>query len=170
MLGSLIAADSLQVFQEPNIFVTLITQKDENTPKYIWITKEIQKEISDILGHPFSALRIRYWEHQKSTIWVLEEIGKTEPITFGYLIENKTIKKASVLIFRESRGGEIHNEFFTKQFIDCELTEKKKLSKKVDGITGATLSVNAMRKTAALALYLNTIALTNATEPIKDEK
>ena len=169
-VGGLFAADNLQVFQEPTAFLKSITEKDENTPKYIWVTKELQKEIGDILGHPFSTLRIRYWEHQNNTIWVLDEIGKTEPITFGYLIENNAIKKATVLIFRESRGGEIHNEFFTKQFIDSQLNEKNKLNKEVDGITGATLSVNAMKKTATLALYLNKIAKSNANQAPANEK
>ena len=170
LVGGLIAADNLHVFQEPTAFIKSITEKEENTSKYIWINKDLQKEIGEILGHPFSSLRIRYWEHNDDTIWVLDEIGKTEPITFGYLVENNAIKKATVLIFRESRGGEIHNEFYTKQFIDCQIDEKNKLSKEVNGITGATLSANAMKKTAALALFLNKIAKSNSNKAPANEK
>ena len=170
LVSGLIAADNLQVFQDPTAFVKSISEKDESTPKYIWFNKDLQKEISEILGHSFTSLRIRYWEYNDNTIWVLDEIGKTEPITFGYLIKNNSIKKATVLVFRESRGSEIHNESYTKQFIDCQLTERNKLSKEVDGITGATLSANAMKKTATLALYLNKIANSNSKQPPTNEK
>lgn len=169
-ISGLIAADSFQVFQEPKAFLKSITGKDENAVKYIWLNKDLQKEISDILDHPFNSLRIRYWETQDKTIWVLDEIGKTEPITFGYLIENNTIKQATVLVFRESRGSEIHNDFFTKQFLDSQINDKNKLTKKVDGIVGATLSVNAMKKTAALALYLNNIAKAKTNQAPANEK
>lgn len=151
------AGNLLQVFQEPEEYVKSLVTDELEAAKTLWLDKEKQEIIADILGHPFKTLRIRYWVQGENTIWILEEIGKTEPITFGYLIEKEAIKQAKVLIFRESRGGEIHNDFFTKQLLDCTLTEKYKLSKKISGITGATLSVNAMKKTAALALYLNSV-------------
>jgi Na+-translocating ferredoxin:NAD+ oxidoreductase RnfG subunit len=56
------------------------------------------------------------------------------------------------LAFRESRGWEIRYPFFTKQFDQVSLTQKQKLNKTIDNITGATLSVRAVRKLAQLAL------------------
>ena len=41
------------------------------------------------------------------------------------------------------------------QFKDATLTGDKELDKKIDGISGATLSVNALTKLARLALYLD---------------
>lgn len=143
------------IFLEPEAFIKQHVENKKEASKTLWLNKELKKKIGKLLGRPFKTLRIRYWFHKKKTIWVLSEIGKTEPITFGFVIKNNTIQEAKVLIFRESRGGEIHNDFFTKQFLLCKLNNKNNLTKKVDGITGATLSVNAMKKTAKLALYLD---------------
>jgi len=60
-----------------------------------------------------------------------------------------------VLAYRESRGGEVQQDFFTKQFKEARLTENDKLNKKIDGITGATLSVWALQKMARLALLFD---------------
>lgn len=155
----LTAGNLLEVFQDPDEYVKSHVSDEKEAAKTIWLDKEKKEMIAKILGHPFNSLRIRYWVKENQTIWVLDEIGKTEPITFGYLVEKESIQEAKVLIFRESRGGEIHNEFFTKQLLNCTLTEKHTLSKKISGITGATLSVNAMKKTAALALYLNSLVI-----------
>ena len=45
--------------------------------------------------------------------------------------------------------------FFRDQFEGMTLNADYKLSKKVDGITGATLSVKSMGKMAALSLALH---------------
>ncbi|PCJ62476.1 MAG: FMN-binding protein [Planctomycetota bacterium] len=159
ILCCLAAGKLKHVHLQPEEFIKSHVKNKKEASKSLWLNKELKKKIGKILGRPFKTLRIRYWSHEKKTIWVLSEIGKTEPITFGFVIKDKKIEVAKVLIFRESRGGEIHNEFFTKQFLSCKLTKKKKLTKKIDGITGATLSVNAMKKTARLALFLDQLNL-----------
>jgi len=60
-----------------------------------------------------------------------------------------------VLVFRESRGDEIRYPSFTEQFTGATLNNKQKLDRRIDGISGATLSVNALRKLAAVALQLS---------------
>lgn len=151
-----LAAGKLKfVYLQPEEFIKSYVKNKKEASKTLWLNKELKSEIGKLLGRPFNTLRIRYWTHEKSTIWILSEIGKTELITFGFVIKDNAITVAKVLVFRESRGGEIHNKFFTKQFLLCKLNQKNKLTSKVDGITGATLSVNAMKKTAKLALYLD---------------
>ena len=86
----------------------------------------------------------------------MEEIGRDKPITTGVVVKNEKIEQLNVLIFRESRGWEVKYPFFTDQFKQAILTEKNQLSKKIDGISGATLSVYALTKVAKLALFLNT--------------
>ena len=86
---------------------------------------------------------------------ILEEIGKDLPITVGLVINEGRLEKIKVLVFRESRGEEIRHSFFTDQFKGARLDDKGKLDRTIDGISGATLSVRAMKKLARLALYLD---------------
>ncbi|MBL1320039.1 MAG: FMN-binding protein [Methylophaga sp.] len=128
---------------------------DNNVPKsrVIWMKGEISTSVANILGHRYAGLRIRYWKNENRTAWVLEEIGKTEPITFGIVIAENKVEMVKVLAFRESRGDEIRYPAFTKQFKQAELDDDQ-LDRHIDGISGATLSVRAMTKVVRLALYL----------------
>jgi Na+-transporting NADH:ubiquinone oxidoreductase subunit NqrC len=63
-----------------------------------------------------------------------------------------------VLIFRESHGWEVRHDFFTDQFKGLTLDGDSNLSARIDGISGATLSVNALRNLARFALYLDRAA------------
>ena len=58
------------------------------------------------------------------------------------------------MAFRESRGWEIRHDFFTAQYRGLGLAADGALSREVDGITGATLSVRAVNRAARLALWL----------------
>ena len=74
------------------------------------------------------------------------------------MIQNQQIEQSKVLVFRESRGWEIKFPSFAQQFLGARLTDKLQLDRKVDGITGATLSVNAYERLARLALVLDRAA------------
>lgn len=144
------------VYQKPKEFVAASFQGEIPKVRVLWLTKEIKKTSVEILGHPYRTLRIRYWGNDQQTVWVLEEIGKELPITAGFVISKKgEMLKTRILIFRESRGGEIHYPFFTSQFANVQLTENLELNKHINGITGATLSVRAIKKLAKLALFLH---------------
>jgi hypothetical protein len=58
-------------------------------------------------------------------------------------------------VFRESRGWEVKYPFFTDQFARIGLTGEGELDRQIDGITGATLSVQAMKRMARVALRLH---------------
>lgn len=121
----------------------------------IWFDDELREMASAILGHPPTALRLRYWKGDAKTAWIIDEIGKEQPITFGVVIANGVIESLSVLQFRESRGWEIRYPFFTRQFEAVQLTESGALNRRIDGISGATLSVKAASRVAKLALALD---------------
>ncbi len=128
----------------------------------VWLRGEVRQQVEQILGHRYPALRIRYWQADNDPqrpgpgrVWILEEIGKELPITAGFLVNGGRIENAEVLAFRESRGWEIRLPAFKKQFEGQQLTPKKRLTGTVDGISGATLSVSAMKRMARLALYLD---------------
>ncbi len=143
------------VYQAPDDFLAEVF--DDKPPKaaVVWLRGEIKTTAADILGHNYPALRIRYWGEGKRTAWILEEIGKEKPITVGLVVEDSALKNIRVLEFRESRGWEVRHGFFTDQFNGARLTEAQKLDRSIDGISGATLSVRALKKLARLALYLH---------------
>jgi len=58
-----------------------------------------------------------------------------------------------ILAYRESRGGEVRYPAYTAQYRGASLSQNMRLNQNIDGITGATLSVWAVNKVAALALY-----------------
>jgi uncharacterized protein with FMN-binding domain len=98
---------------------------------------------------------MRYWTRDHRSAWILEEIGKEQPITTGIVVQGGRIERIKVLIFRESPGWEVRHDFFTEQFKAAGLTEKHGLDRHIDGISGATLSVRALTRLARLALFLD---------------
>jgi len=124
----------------------------------LWLDKDIKQVVSDRIGYDFSQLRIRYWGEPEKTVWILEEIGKERPITIGVVVQDAEIRSVEILEYRESRGDEVKYTFFTDQFVGGQLIDARKgyrLSTHIDGITGATLSVRAVKKVATLALFLH---------------
>jgi len=136
---------------------TFIEQSFDGVPeqKVLWLTKDTKANIKSVLGRDYQGLRIRYWQLGDRTAWILEEIGKVKPITTGFLIEGDQMLQMRVLIYRESHGWEVRYPFFTDQFTGLELENGNKLNKKIDGISGATLSVNALTRLSRLSLFLH---------------
>jgi hypothetical protein len=131
----------------------------------LWLTPAIKQRAAVILDHAYPGLRVKYWAQGKRTAWVLDEIGKEQSITVGVVVEQNQIVQLRVLAYRESRGGEVRHDFFTRQFQHAKLqTGAKqsgdKLDRSIDGITGATLSVNALRRVARLALAFHDEVMT----------
>jgi len=144
------------VYQTSEDFLAETFEQDIPKSNVIWIKGDLRKVITDILGHKYQGLRIRYWQKQQRSAWILDEIGKEEPITFGIVINADKVERVKVLAFRESRGSEIRHRAFTQQFKDIGLQEMK-LDRHIDGVSGATMSVSAMTAVATLALYLATL-------------
>jgi hypothetical protein len=125
------------------------------TAEKLWVDKEQKEAMAAILGHPYRGLRVRYWGAERRTAWIFDEIGKELPVTIGVVVEDDRIVAVRILVFRESRGGEVKYPFFTGQFEQLALDNELKLTGHIDGITGATLSVRAVKKVARLALYMH---------------
>ena len=152
LLSTAAAADEYQSQED-----FLLEAFDGTTPKpgVVWLKGDIKKATSDILGHAYPGLRIRYWGEGTRTAWILEEIGKVKPITVGLVVNDDGLEKIRVLAFRESRGWEVRYPFFTDQFTGVGLMADHDLDRRIDGISGATLSVRALKKLARMALYLH---------------
>lgn len=121
----------------------------------IWLSGERKSVVSELLGHDYPALRVRYWCQAGRSAWVLDEIGKELPITVGVIVERNYIRSLRVMTYRENRGGEVSTPAFTDQFDGISLAAGGALDANIDGISGATLSVQALTRLAAMALYLH---------------
>ncbi len=143
------------VYQEPADFINQVFDNKPPKADVLWLDKEVKQQIVNILDHKYKGLRIRYWQQDKKTAWVLEETGKEKLITTGIVINNDQIELVKVLVFRESRGWEVRHDFFTDQFKQAKLKDRHQLDKTIDNISGATLSVRAVRKLATIALLLD---------------
>lgn len=128
----------------------------EPSPTVYWLPADVKARIKLLNGRDFPLLRVRYWSVNDDTAWILEEIGKEMPITIGVVIDGQSmaVKRVEILAFRESRGWEVRHPFFTRQFDNVALNKDDRLSAHIDGITGATLSVRAVKHVAQVALIL----------------
>ncbi len=143
------------IYQEPEDFLAEVFAGSPPAPQVVWLTGEVGDRVKRVLGHEYGSLRVRYWLKGARSAWVLEAIGKEQPITVGIVVDDDRIELLKVLIFRESRGWEVRHPFFTKQFIGASLGTDLTLDRHIDGITGATLSVRALTKLSRMALFLH---------------
>lgn len=88
---------------------------------------------------------------------IVNEIGKSEPITFMVGVD-PTGKAAEVAVmeFRESRGWEVKEQRFTRQFKGKRLKDPVRVNQDILNYTGATLSSEALARGVKKALALVT--------------
>ena len=142
-------------YQAPRDFLWAVFGGKPPPARMIWITGKRRTQVEKMLGHRPRTLRLRYWARQGKRAWILEDIGKERLITTGIVVAGQRIEQMKVLIYRESRGSEVHYPFFMEQFLGAGLTSSEQLDRPIDGISGATLSVRSLKRLARLALYLS---------------
>lgn len=147
-----------QPYLEPADFIAAAFPGAAPHVRVLWVTPDIRAEVVRILGHEPAQLRQKYWTDGQKTVWIFDEIGKEDAITAGFVVKDGHIEQARVLVYRESRGGEIRYPSFVAQFQGVALGEGQYLNKHIDGIAGATLSVNAMVRMSREALYFARMA------------
>ena len=147
--------------EEESTFLSLKFNDEIPPKKRLIIKKESQELIQKIMGDRYNKRIFSYWEKDESTIWILNSIGKYKPITASFIVKDCKIKTAHVLVYREQIGYEIKYPSFLLQFTDAQLNSKMKLNVKVDNISGATLSVNSMKRMAKASLLLNKLSNEN---------
>jgi len=143
-----------QIFQSEADFLSNAFSGKPPAAHALWVAPVLREELLREFGWR-AGLRVRYWVDGNRSAWILDEIGKDKPITAGIVIDDGAIAHLDVLVFRESRGWEVRYPFFTDQFARVSLGEGGDLSRRIDGITGATLSVRAVTRMARVALRLH---------------
>lgn len=149
-------ASEEEVYQLPEDFLDESFDGKIPAPALLWLTQSMRDDARQILGYDYSALRVRYWAEAHRSAWILDAIGKVKPITVGIVVADGEIERLKVLVYRESHGWEVRHPFFTDRFQGAGLTgETNQLDRPIDNIAGATLSVNALKRLAALALLFD---------------
>lgn len=144
------------VYQTPESFIAESFGGNPPKAKTFAVPESLSESINDMMDRRYHLPQVDYWEKDGRTVWILEEIGKVKPITAAYVIAaDNTIERMKVLIYRESHGWEVKHGFFTDQFDGLALKKNNKLDGYVDNISGATMSVDALRNLGKLALFLH---------------
>ena len=147
------AAGAEEVYLSVPDFVDQAFEGDAPEAQMFWLDSDERTQARKLAGED-PGFRQRYWRREDRTAWVLEAVGRDHPITMGWVVEGERIRQLEILIYRESRGWEVRYPYYTKQFKQARLKDGK-LSRDIDGITGATLSVEATQRLAKLALWLH---------------
>ncbi len=81
--------------------------------------------------------------------------GKAMPITFLVLFDVKgSIQNIYIVKYREEFGGEVSNNSWLEQFKGSNWKSSFQIGKDIDGISGATISVNSITKGIKKLTYI----------------
>jgi hypothetical protein len=96
-----------------------------------------------------------------------DEQGLHQPITFATRLSPRgTVERVEIMVYRESRGDEVRDPRFRKQFEGKTAQDSLRLGRDIDAVSGATVSsaslATGVRRAAVLveelALGLSTVA------------
>lgn len=74
-------------------------------------------------------------------------LGKAMPITFLVIFDNEgQVLSSEIIKYREAYGGQVGNKNWNEQFIGKNAESSFIVGKDIDGISGATISVNSVSK------------------------
>jgi len=131
--------------------------------KMIRSTEELKEKIRQRMGKTKTSV----WEDSYVTFIakkgdtilgyavIVEEIGKHRPITFVVGVGNdRKIKDAALMVYREAYGGEVRDRRFLQQYKGKELKDPFLPYRDIQNISGATLSVEAIGRGSKKALAL----------------
>ena len=154
LVTAAVAGAAERVYLHPDEFINQTFPDAVPPARALWVPAPLRQELLQEFGWQ-PGMRVRFWQDGERTAWILDEIGKDKPITAGVVVSAAGIEAVEVLVFRESRGWEIKFPQFTAQFVNARLDGEQRLDQRIDGITGATLSVKAMKRMARVALRLH---------------
>ena len=133
----------------------IVTQFSDNinlSMHTLKLVPESKSHIQNIVRQTFYRDNLYYWKitNEDSTLayaFIDNVIGKSMPITFLVIINQKgEIMASHVVKYREAYGGEIENKNWLSQFNKLTDSSKYIVGKNIDGISGATISVNSLSK------------------------
>ena len=133
----------------------IISQFDVDVSIYMHTLKldtELKVLVQNKVKQRFYRDELYYWNisNNDTTIaYALMDnvLGKSMPITFLVILNNEgNILASEVIKYREAYGSEVGNKNWLGQFTYFNDTTDFKVGKNIDGISGATISVNSLSK------------------------
>ena len=121
-------------------------------------TAKIQKSISELFNsnsYNFEELKefeeafyaIKEADFVLGYFVVAKALSKFHEFDYYIIFDKKEmILKVEVLQYRENYGAEICNKRWLKKFINTSTSNFAQYNRKIDGISGATISVNSIKK------------------------
>lgn len=115
------------------------------------LPQPIRTKVEKKVGQEFYTLQLYEWtltcSNTSYIAWVDNVMGRDLPITFISVFDSTgRIHQSTVLKYRESYGGEVQNKKWLAQFSNRNADSGYLPGKDIDGISGATISVNSMCK------------------------
>lgn len=141
----------VQVFlSEEEALKRVFPEAEEILTDMLLLSQEDRKALEDRLGRRLFEEGFLVYIGKKGDevlgyAVITQEIGKFHPFDFIVAVRpNGKIKDLAVLVYRESRGGEVARRRFIHQFIGKSLKNPLRINKDIINITGATMSVMCM--------------------------
>jgi hypothetical protein len=155
--ASLSGMAATTVYQKPSDFIRSVCGGSIPTTRTLTLTASHQSKIRRLMGHEYRPSKVRYWMSGRRMVVILEEVGKTQPITTGFVVSGGKIELVKMLIYRETIGAEVRRTSFTNQFKGATIGSNGKLTRRINNIAGATLSTRAFMEMGRVAVYLDQI-------------
>jgi hypothetical protein len=139
---------------KPEVFLEEVFGPDVPPPQSVSVSGNVAQMIQPL------PQRMRYWRAGGRTVWIFDELGKVgyQPTTCGFVVREKSIERAKVLVYRESRGEQVGQPSFLQQLVGARAAGGG-IDRTVDNISGATYSVKMMQRMARTALMLDELAV-----------
>ena len=123
-----------------------------------WLTEDETQAIGKLCLQTIKEIRFTFYygiKNDKPTGYMLIDniIGKSFPITFMTVLNTDgTVRDVEIMVYREPQGWEVRNKSFRRQFYGKDSSSD---SRDILSISGATLSVNAIKRGVykAMAAY-----------------
>lgn len=122
------------------------------------LTQEERRRIENYSGRPVLEPVVTIYIGKKEGkivgyAFVTEEIGMYKPITsiVGVTPEGR-IREVAVMVYRESRGGDVRRRRFLNQYRGKRLSDPLEINRDIINVTGATLSVRSVNSQVKKAL------------------
>ena len=149
----------LQVYlTKKQAFEVAFPEADTIEKERQWLTDFQKQAIEGLCLQTIKETRFTFYVGKKNDrpmgyLLIDNIIGKSFPITFMTVLNTDgTVRDVEIMVYREPRGWEVKNQSFLRQFFGKDSSSD---SREINSITGATLSVNALRTGVykALAAY-----------------
>ena len=120
--------------------------------KKIPIPAEIKSTAEKNAQLRFMRDQIYIWEISKNEEMIglayLDNVkGKSQPITYAVFFDSQgMVEESHIIKYREPIGGEVSNQYWLNQFFGKSWESDYKIGSDIDGISGATISVNAVTR------------------------